>query len=94
MESWRHPDRPLLREVSADEKVEEASRHHRRFEVLREVHNARDFRLVLSAGVWDPVGEYSVRMLKDAIAEEKARGGFDNFLSEPFVTYNPRRSRL
>jgi len=36
VESWRYPDWPLLREVSVDEKVEEALRHHRQFEVLVE----------------------------------------------------------
>jgi len=94
VESWQNPDRPPLRQMSPTEKAEEASWHRRRFEVLRSVRNVRDFRLVLSAEVWDPVGEYSVRMLKEAIAVEKADGGFDSFFSEPSVTYSPRRSRL
>ena len=94
MESWRNPDRPPLCEVSQDGRRAEALRHHRRFEVFREVCKVRDFRLVLNATVWDPVGEYSVRMLKEAVAEEKAKGGFDDFLSEPSVTYRPCRTRL
>ena len=94
VESWRNPDRPPLHEVSQDDREAEALRHHRRFEVLREVYKVRDFRLVLNATVWDPVGEYSVRMLKEAVAEEKAKGGFDDLLSEPSVTYRPCRSRL
>ena len=94
VESWRNPDLPPLREVSQGDREAEALRHHRRFEVIREVHKVRDFRLVLNAKVWDPAGEYSVRMLKEALAEEKAKGGFDNFLSEPLVTYHPLRSRL
>ena len=73
--------------------TEEALRHSKRFEVLREVRNVRDFWLVLTACVWDPVGEYSVRMLKEAIADEKAKGGFDTFYYEPSVTYSPRRAR-
>ena len=52
------------------------------------------FGLVMWAGVRDPVGEYSVRMLEEAIAVEKAKGGFDTFYYEPCVTYNPWRSRL
>jgi len=94
VESSRNSDQPPLRYMSQAEEAEETSRHHRRFDLLRGVHNLRDFRLVLSAGVWDPVGEYSVRMLKEAIVAEKARGGFDGYLSEPFVTYYPRRSRV
>ena len=92
--SWKNPDQPPLRKMSPAEKAEESLRHRRQFEVLRLVRNVRDFQLVLRAGVWDPVGEYSVRMLKEAIEEEKARGGFDEFLSQPFVDYHPWRSRM
>ena len=67
VESWRHPDRPPLREMSEVERAEEASRHSRRFEVLRGVRDVRDFWLVLNVSVWGPVGEYSVRMLEEAI---------------------------
>ena len=54
----------------------------------------RDFQLVLDASVWGPAGEYSVKMLKEAVAEEKAKKGFDDFLSEPLVTCHPQRSRF
>ena len=54
----------------------------------------RDFQLILCADIWDPVGEYAVRMLKEAVAEERAKGGFNVFLSEPLVIYRPWRSRL
>ena len=94
VESWRHPDRPPLREVSEVERAEEASRHSRRFEVLRRIRNVRDFWLVLNACVWDPVGEYSVRMLEEAIADEKAKGGFAAFYYEPSVTYYPYKNRF
>ena len=94
VESWRYPDRPPVREVSKADREAEGLRHHRRFGVLREAHKVRDFQLALNARVWDPAGEYSVRMLKEAVAEEKAKGGFDKFFSEPLVTYCPCRSRL
>ena len=94
VESWQNPDQPHLRKMSLDEKAEEASRHGRQFEVLRRVRNVRDFRLVLSASVWDPVGEYAIQTLKAAIAREKAGRGFDEIFSEPLVNYYPRRSRL
>jgi len=88
-----HPDQLNLREMSEADTEEETSRHSRRFEVLREVHKVRGFQLVLCAQVWDPVGEYSVRMLKAAVADERAKGGFDDFRLDPFVTYCPQRFR-
>ena len=63
--------------------AEEASRYHRVFQVFREVHKVRDFQLVLQANVWGCVGEYHVRALEQAVAEEKARKGFEDSLSEP-----------
>jgi len=95
VESSEHPHRPpLRREISRTEEAQEVLWHRRLFEVLRGVHKVRDFKLELCADVWEPVGEYSVGILKQAVAEEKASGGFDGFSSEPFVTYYPRRTRL
>ena len=79
--------------ILGDERAEDASRHGARFEVLRKMHRMRDFRLVLCADVWDRVREDSVRMLKEAVAAEKAKGGVDNIFPEPMVVYSPRRSR-
>ena len=89
-----HSNRPPLRKMSQADKDDEALLHSWRFDVLREAHRVRDFRLVLCADIWDPVGEYAVRTLKEAVAEEKAKKGFDDFFSEPLVTHNPQRSRL
>ena len=88
-----YPDRPHLREMSEADTEEETLRYDRLFEVSREVHKVRDFQLVLCAQVWDPVGEYSVRMLKAAVVDERAKGGFDGFRFEPFVIYCPLRVR-
>jgi len=82
----QHSVRPHIRELSQAERAEEASRHHKRFELLREVHNVWGFQLVLCADVWGPNGEYSVRMLRQAIADEKVKKGFDDFSSDPSVT--------
>ena len=73
-----------------DERVEDDLWHRRRFEVFREMHKVRDFQLVLCADVWDFIGWFSMRVLKNAVAAEKARGGFDEFFSEPMVVYSPR----
>ena len=81
-------DRFYYRMMSPAEIVEEA-RHSRLFEVFRKMYKVRDFRLVLCVDVWDNVGEYSVRMLKEAVATEKAKGGFDDLSSEPVVPYSP-----
>ena len=42
---------------------------------------------MLCADVWDGVRECSVQALKEAVAAEKAEGGFDsNFLEPPVFT--------
>ena len=94
VESWEHPDRPPLREISGAERAQEVLRHRKLFEAFQRVHKARGFRLQLYANVWDPVGEYAMGILKEAVVEEKASVGFDRFHSKPLVTYNPRRTRL
>ena len=84
---------PLIHEVSQVESEGQIKRHHRQFVALREAHTVRDFQLVLSAEVWAPVMEYSVRILEEAVAEEKARNGFGDFLPEPLIVCHPRRGR-
>jgi len=90
--TW-HPDQPGFRELPQAVRAEEASWHRRRFEVLREVRKVRDFQLLLSATVRGCVGEYPVRMLEEAVAEEKTKKGFDSFFFEPLVWYNAQRTR-
>ena len=62
--------------------------------MLHEVYEVRSFQLVLRASVWGRVGEEPVRMLEEVIAEEEARGGFDEFPCEPSVTYKPQEFRM
>jgi len=93
VESSKNQDRPPVREISRAERVEEVSRHRRLFKVFREVHEVRNFRLRLLAEVWDPAVEHSVGILKEAVSEENAIGGFGQFLSEPSVTYYPLKCR-
>ena len=81
---------PHLRELSHDERTEEAAMHHRRFEFLRELRKVRNFRVVLCANVWGPVAEYGVQEPKEAVAVERARKGFGEFHSGLSVTHNPR----
>jgi len=85
-------DLSAFRMMSDADIVEQASKHHRRFELFREMHKVRGFQLVLCADVWDRVVEYTVQVLKQAVAVEKANGGFGGLFSEPLVVSTPRRS--
>ena len=60
----------------------EESRYHRQFKVLREMHKARDYRLVLSASC---VGDDSVRELKRAVAVERAKGGLPSQIAVEYT---------
>lgn len=86
------PSKPFICQMLPDEMAEDALWHCRGFDVFREMHKVRDFRLMLCPDVWDGIGWYSVRVLKDAVAEERAKGGFNNLSSEPTVVYSPRAS--
>lgn len=80
---------PRLLQLSRDEEVEEVTKHRRRFNLLREMHKVRDFESVLVAFVWESQRE-CVRLLKEAVEAEKARGGFGDHFPEPLVTFYPR----
>jgi len=75
--------------MSPAEKEVETSKHNRRFELLREVHKVRGFRLVLGALTSGRMGEYPVQILEEAVAEGKEKKVFDDIFSEPFVMYSP-----
>ena len=91
--AWlRERDCPPFHRMSQVRRKVEVTRHRQRFEVFHRMHRVRDFQLVLCVDVWDRVGEYSVRALKRAVADEKARGGFSKPFSEPLVVYHPRGS--
>jgi len=81
-------------QLSKAEKENGAWWYHRRFEILREVHKVRGFQLELCASVWGHFREEPVRMLEEAIAEERAKGGFDEFPCKPSVVYNPQQFYL
>ena len=71
---------------------EKASWYSRQFDLFREMHKIRDFRLVLFVDVWDYAGDYTA--LERAVKVEKERrAGTGDILPEPLVVYSPRRSR-
>ena len=92
---------PFPRMSQAD-RAEEVLHHHRQFKVFCEAQKVRDFRFVLCVSVWSYLEEYTMRVLREAVAAEKAKGLFDDFSSEPMVIYRPetasadvlRRARL
>lgn len=89
VDTRRTSEWPHLHEMSQSARGEEASRYRKRFELLREVHKLRDFQLVLCANVWGPVGDYTLQMLREAVAAERENGRLYGSFSGPLVTYNP-----
>ena len=75
--------------LSQAERAQEVARHRRMFEVFRKMPRAQDFLLVLRACLWSSMGEEPLRILEEAIAEEKAERGFNDFFSDPLVEYLP-----
>ena len=55
-----------------------ALHHQKQFGVFREMHGARDFRLVLCADVFDSVVEYAAKTLESLVEAEEAKGGLDH----------------
>ena len=53
----------------------------------------QNFQLVMCAHVRDYEREYSVRKLKQIVAEGKAKVGYDNNSPEPLVAHGPREPR-
>ena len=49
------------------------------------------FRSVLHVDVRDRVGEYTMSVLKHAVAVEGAKVGFDSLFPEMLLVYGPRR---
>jgi hypothetical protein len=85
--------RAFFRELSQAERVEEVARHRRWFGAFREAHKVRGSKLGLCVCTRGSVGEEPVRILEEAIAEEKAEGGFNDFLFNPYAVYWPNWSR-
>jgi hypothetical protein len=83
---------PFISNMSQDERAKEVLWQCKRLEVLREVHKARNFQLVLCAHVWNRVVEYSVGVLEEAVAAEKVDGGIGDIFSESLVTCIPQGS--
>jgi len=93
VEAPDYPTYPPVRGTSQADRAMETLQHHTQFGVFRDLHKVREFRLVLCAGVWGCVGDYSVRVLEEAVAVEKAERGFGERFPEPLVIYKPLARR-
>ena len=89
---WAWSDWPF-RPQSPAQREEEALLHERRLRLFRTICKVRGFQLVLCANIWDGVREYTTLVLKQAVAAERAKGGFDDIFPEPLVVCSPRGSR-
>ena len=70
-----------------------AQRCQQQFEVFKEMHNVRNFRLVLCADVFDCMVESAMKMLEDLVKEEKEKGGLDYLFYEPLIISERRTLR-
>ena len=68
----------------------EASKRHRTFRMLHDLHKVRDFKLVLCANVWGYFEDCAVRELGRIVATEWWKAGGGNPSPEPLVTSRPR----
>ena len=79
-----------LRRLSPSEISLEARWSNQPFEAFRAMRKVRGFQLVLCADTWDCVREYTVGVLKQAVATERAERGFDDTFPEPLVIHSRR----
>ena len=70
-----------------------AQRSQRQFEVFREIHHVRDFRLVLCVDVFDRILEPAIKMLEGVVKEEMEKGGLDYLPCEPLIISERRAPR-
>ena len=69
------------------------TRYSGKFKLFKDMHEVREFQLVLCADVFGSIAEYSVQELKQAVKEEKARGGLDYLQYEPLIISEMRAPR-
>lgn len=89
VDTGRRSEWPHLHKMSSSERSDEKSRHSEHLQLLNDIHQLRGFQPVLCANVWEPVGEYTVQVLKDAVAMEKTDNLVPDSFPGPLVTYNP-----
>ena len=69
------------------------ARFQHQFKVFREMHSARDFRLVFCADVFDCMVMDGLKTLERIVKAEEAMGGLGYLLQEPLVIFERRTLR-
>ena len=89
----RYPEARRNPEAELEYRAACALRHQHRFKVLREMHKAREFQLVLCADVFDHIVKCAMEMLERLVNAERVRGGWDYLLYEPSIIAERRSPR-
>ena len=77
-----------------EERVGDEMLYKQQFRVFREMHNARDFRLVLCADVPDCVVEQAIQTLEHIVNAGEINGELDYLFCKPLVIFERRTSRM
>lgn len=86
-------DPVCFRHRSPEGREADLLRHKRQFAVFREMHSARDFRLVLCADVYDCMVDYAVQTLEHNVNSTEVTGGLEYLLYEPLIISERRKPR-
>ena len=81
------------RHDSREGRDDDTMRYKQQFRVFREMHNARDFHLVLCADVFDCMVEHAVQTLEHIVNTREVNGGLDYLLCEPLIVSERRTLR-
>ena len=78
------------RHDSREGRDDDTMRYKQQFRVFREIHNARDFHLVLCADVSDSIVERAMQTLERFVDAREVNGGLDYLLYKPLVMFERR----
>ena len=78
------------RHDSREGRDDDTMRYKQQFRVFREMHNARDFHLVLCADVSDSIVERAMQTLERFVDAREVNGGLDYLLYKPLVMFERR----
>ena len=93
VETMEYPTQPPVCTTSRADRAMGIRQHLPEFDVFREIHKVRNFRLVLCADVRVCAGEYPVRVLEEGVATEREKGEFEDSFPETLVIHSPRAFR-
>ena len=82
------------RHDSREGRDDDTMRYKQQFRVFREIHNARDFHLVLCADVSDSIVERAMQTLEHFVDAREVNGGLDYLLYKPLVMFERRTLRI